>query len=1241
MDANHNWVAEIVAPEHEQHKALAFMLARSGKLYASNGSMARSCPTELPDGVYLPGTFTPIPGFDLSQFPDVVGALSRAQRSTTFKPGPRETIGNGEPFYRIDKHVGVNADWLDSAVSWGTQVTMQTTSNPVGVAGTMLDGRSFLIAGLTLAQPKAAPAPETKRVPVPDRHVVIHDGTGEVLLMSDEEIDASCEVLDVTDADRLPAGTVIGNVGMGVSTVRPSMDFETYSAAGFKVDPVTKKVTTAGSKSSKGGLAVVGTPVYAEHPSTEIICLYYDLKDGKGRRGWMPGTPYPRDLLDHVARGGDMEAFNVTFEWWIWNMICVRRFGWPPLQFEQCHCVMARARRYSLPGSLGKVAEALGTADKDKKGQQLIQKLCRPHTPTKNRPDIRWTAQTAWDDYVAMYSYCDQDVKTEDEAAARIPDHTPDERATWLVDQHINARGVQVDRQALDAALAIMHQMFDLFTQELQFITNGEVKSVAEVANMRDFLGRNGLPLDNLRAETVTETLERKDLSPLCRRILEIRDALAGANIKKLTTLDLQLNSDNRLRDQYTYNGPATGRWSAGGVQLQNITSKGPGSKTCNDCGRHVGAKCESCPECMSNQFTKNNEWTVESVEWAIKDILTRDLQYCISVWGDPATMLAGCLRGLFIAPEGKTLVCCDFSAIEAVVLACLARCQWRIDVFQTHGKIYEMSASSITGVPFDEFAAYKKANGMHHPLRKKVGKVAELACFSPDTQVLTRRGYVPIVDVKPTDELWDGVEWVKSDGAIYKGRREIISLDGVKVTPDHPVSLGGSWKGAKLLASNKYMLNLALVNGSANLPSFAMRKGVEGGEQSALAPAAQSALSTYLTCIAASLRDALNVGERKAERRMLNGISSMPKSCRTTNTVAVFAIDSVPQSEGATTATIGAMGTMAAEASKFVTNGGSQNALSCSTSRLLTDGMTPHWKWIGSTQTETMSRGTSVSSPKQKTIKTNGQYKNCNDGSTNSSDVYDIVNAGPRHRFTIKTDSGHLIVHNSGYGGWIGAWKNFGAGENMTDDEIKENILAWRAASPEIEEFWGGQWKWCGPGKWDFKRELFGLEGAAIAAILNPGQCFHVIDITFGMKDDVLFCRLPSGRFLQYHKPRLNKVPDRLNRGDIYQITFMGYNTNSQKGRIGWVRMETYGGRLAENVTQAVAADIQAFALKNLERRNYPVVMHTHDEAISEIPLGAGSVEEMVEIMSERPAWASWWPIRAAGWMHKRYQKD
>ncbi len=797
---------------------------------------------------------------------------------------------------------------------------------------------------------------------------VLYDAESNALFLGDFNRGDIYPAWDIVDPTTLSAGTRIATT-LHHSTVLPDFDFETYSEAGYAICPTTGKVTGTGPQ-GKGGLGVVGTAVYAEHPSTEILSLYWDLKDGTGRHRWAPGMPSPQVLIDYVYYGGVIEAFNITFEFFIWNLIAVRRYGWPPLLLTQCRCAMAKSRRYSYPGALDNVAAVLGTPRKDPDGKRLLEKLSRPHTPTKNRPAHRWTQATAWDDFLKLYDYNGGDIVAEAHVSARVPDLTPYEFATWQMDQTINMRGVQVDTVTLDAALSILEQTERKFTLELATLTGGAVGSVSEGEKLKAWLGTQGVVIYDIQKETVEATLKWPNLPPTARRALEIRQTLGAANVKKLRKLRLQISSDGRLRNQYMYCGAdRTGRASSAAAddnatnsQLQNITAKGPKSTRCRACSCIFGADTDSigCPRCGDWIEGRDDlpDWTIEAVEQAISDIRFGRLDRIELIWGEPITLLCGILRGLFVARPGYKFVCVDFSAIEAVAAACLTRCQWRIDVFSTHGKIYEASAAKATGIPFEEILAYKAKNGTHHPARKGVGKIRELA---------------------------------------------------------------------------------------------------------------------------------------------------------------------------------------------------------------------------------------------------------------------------------------------GGYGGWINAWKNFGADDFFIDDEaIKQDVLKWRAESPEIEYMWGGQYVWCGPGKWDYRPELHGLEGAVINAILHPGQCFSHIDITYGVADDILFCRLPSGRFLHYHRPRLTPTADKLNRGPAWQISYEGYNSNAAKGPIGWTRIETFGGRLFENVDQAVSADIQFEALLRCEQRGYAIVMHTHDEGCAEVPDDPRfNVAEMAAIYTERPSWASWWPIRAAGWEHKRYQKD
>ena len=131
----------------------------------------------------------------------------------------------------------------------------------------------------------------------------------------------------------------------------------------------------------------------------------------------------------------------------------------------------------------------------------------------------------------------------------------------------------------------------------------------------------------------------------------------------------------------------------------------------------------------------------------------------------------------------------------------------------------------------------------------------------------------------------------------------------------------------------------------------------------------------------------------------------------------------------------------------------------------------------------------------------------------------------------------------------------------------------------------------------------------------------------------------MPSGTFITYHRPRLEQSKKSW-RG--LSLSFEGWNTNPKSGPLGWVRMNTYSGKLAENVTQKAARDIQMNAIRNCERDGaYPIVMHTYDELVAEVPKGRGSVEELEARMTDVPPWAKGWPIKAAGgWRDGRYQK-
>lgn len=162
-----------------------------------------------------------------------------------------------------------------------------------------------------------------------------------------------------------------------------TIDFETYSEAGFIWDEPTRKwLPPVGSK--KKGLKAVGVGAYATHPTTEVLVLCYRLPDGSKYR-WLPGDPPPQPLFDHIAAGGMVEAHNIMFDRMIWHYVCHLRMGWPLLPPAQLQCSMAAANVCNLPPGLDALGDALHlNLRKDKEGKRLLRKFSIPRNPTKS-----------------------------------------------------------------------------------------------------------------------------------------------------------------------------------------------------------------------------------------------------------------------------------------------------------------------------------------------------------------------------------------------------------------------------------------------------------------------------------------------------------------------------------------------------------------------------------------------------------------------------------------------------------------------------------------------------------------------------------------------------------------------------------------------------------------------------------------------------------------------------------------
>lgn len=541
----------------------------------------------------------------------------------------------------------------------------------------------------------------------------------------------------------LPLGTKL-IAGLGTAEVVADLDCETYSEAGYVWNPnATDSRGRATPKwqrlpgATDSGLFAVGAAVYTEHPSFEVLCFSYNLKDGNGKRRWLTGMDAPADLLAYIASGGLIESHNCGFEFWVWWNYFHRRLGWPMIPHAQQRCSMAKARAHCLPGGLDPLGQVLGIgAKKDREGKALLDLFSVPRNPTKDDPRLRVRPV---DDPVSaerLYRYCDRDIEAEAEASSLVPDLSPDELQWWMIDQLINRRGVQIDLATVNAAITVIEQAFERYNSELAALTGGAVQRASELAKLKAWLETQGVYAYSMDADSLEALLKERDrFPPAAARALEIRSLIGSASVKKLYAMRNQATQAGRLHELFGYHAARTGRTNGTGPQPTNLPNSGPEIYNC-ECGRHFGLHRDSCPWCGLFTFgsdTPNGrpahriEWCAEAAADAIACIATGSLDTVEHYFGNAVGMVSACLRGMFVAAPGHDLLSSDYTAIEAVVLAELAGEQWRIDLFKAGGKIYEASGAKVVGISYDEALAYKAQTGNHHPCRKK-GKIAELA---------------------------------------------------------------------------------------------------------------------------------------------------------------------------------------------------------------------------------------------------------------------------------------------------------------------------------------------------------------------------------------------------------------------------------------------------------------------------------------------------------------------------------
>lgn len=584
-------------------------------------------------------------------------------------------------------------------------------------------------------------------------------------------------------------------------TFLPTFDFETYSEAGFVWEapgvtkPLGRWTCLPNAPQNKKGLQVVGSSVYSEHPTAEILCLRYDIVGDHQPRLWRPGMPAPVDLFEYLANGGPIEAHHAMFERLIWENVAVPKLGWPALNPYQLRCSMATARVNNLPGALDNLGDVLQVETrKDADGKRLLAKLSVPRNPTKADARLRIRPDEEPDEAERLYSYCGDDVRSEQECAARMEPMTPDELFFWQIDQEINHRGLGIDRKGVADCIAVLQACLEMYVAECREITGG--LEPGQLAEIRGWLAGQGVQIPNMQAETIDDFLGYAHVQGAARRVLEIRSLSGSASVKKLFAMAYQANRDDRLQNLIVHHGARTGRPTGEGPQPLNLPKAGPKLVTCGACDRPHRPDADACPWCNvpCPPIERKARWTPEMVPHVLEIMASHAPGLVEFFFGDPVLAIQGCVRGLFQAREGYDLIASDYSAIEAVVAAMMAGEQWRIDTFRARKDIYLASASQITGMSYEEYEQYAAQHGDNHPDRQAIGKVAELAlgyggwegawrAFDPDEGNKTSDQVCAIIrawrDASPRIVAYWGGQRVK-DG--WQWRDELYGIEGAVI---------------------------------------------------------------------------------------------------------------------------------------------------------------------------------------------------------------------------------------------------------------------------------------------------------------------------------------------------------------------------------------------------------------------------------------------------------------------------
>ena len=930
---------------------------------------------------------------------------------------------------------------------------------------------------------------------------------------------------------------------------------------------------------------VIAADAYSRHELAEILMCAYAFDDEPVKQWDASKDPQlPAEIEDALLDDRVFKfAWNKPFEWSMWaNTAGI------VTPHDRWRDPMVLALSLCLPGALdkcGQVVELDAEHLKSSEGRALIKRFSAPRKKSKHDARTRIYAQDDPEKWERYLDYNRQDVIAERSIWKKlVPYNMPrSEWELWVIDQEINQAGIPINSRYVENAMEVFADFKRTRLARMADLTG--LANPNSNQQILPWLQENGYVFDDLRAPHIARGLERAqeegrdDLAA----VLALRQQVSKTSPTKYAALDRLMDREGGvIRNAFQFAGAGrTWRWAGRGYQAQNLPRP-----------------AKSLEKGIAIHAANLGRLSLEEIEL---------------FYDDPMDLLKAGIRPAAQAPEGYTFIDADLNAIENRVLGWIANDVKILDVFR-HGKDpYIDFACDLYEQPYDKLMAeYKAGNGA----KRTIAKPGVLGCFGADTPVLTPRGWVRIVDLRHDDKVHDGETWVPHEGVAYMGQKDVLSLSQVYVTPDHEIEIEEAWETCQqVIQQNAMPLALASANGklwSSSAHHAARARSTDAG--------ASAAWNVKLG--EAILRSARHHSAIAARKKPVGAISE-------------FELVPICSTPSRVVSTLREIGVRTPTSEVIVTTAGGEYVVGSTTrksgfpifatnsTRGLFSRLIRRWRSTGSTTTGTTNREISNSPLGSKTSETRAT-------------VYDVVNAGPRHRFVIMTADGPIIVSNCGYmlgpgkkvvnkdtgepegTGLLGYAWNMGVTE-FTPEQAELSVKKWREKYQTVVSFW-----------YDFEN--------AFRRCISSREPQEFACFRFDWSGPFVRMRLPSGRFLHYCRPRIENLMMPWGKMKM-SITYEQQNDKSQ-----WARVSTHPGKVTENADQAIARDLLAHGMRLAKREaGLDIRIHVHDQllGLSRIECAEDDLKTLQECMCVVPDWAPGMPMASAGFISPIFIKD